>query len=149
MPRPAVYHGDLAELLRNYKGQYADATGECARLPQVLTDVGWTGRWMRGARVLDSPHLAPGTVIANFVLKNGRWVYPNQKHYHAALFHRFEGRRPMGNGLPCEFSTIDQWQGHHVSERGMAILPESWKRTNPDFYTPANRADEFYVVLVP
>lgn len=149
MPHPAVYKGDLNELLEKYKGKYADSTGECARLPQVVTDVGWTGRWMRGPRVLDSPHLAPGTVIANFIVKDGKWVYPNKEHYHAGLFHRFEGRRPMTNGLPCEFSTIDQWRGYHVRERGMAILPESMKITNPRFYVPANRADEFYVVLVP
>ncbi|HEV7817330.1 MAG TPA: BPSL0067 family protein [Janthinobacterium sp.] len=151
MPHPVVYQGDLTALLKKWKdeGKQKLANGECARLPQELTDVGWTGRWQRGARVLDSPHLLPGTVIANFKIVNGRPKFPNEHGYHAGLFQRFEGRRVMSNGLPCEFSMIDQWVGRAPGERGVAILPPWFKKANSVHDTPSNRADEFYVVMVP
>ena len=151
MPNPVVYQGNLQALLKQWKDEKIQklANGECARLPQELTHVGHTRRWQRGARVLDSPHLLPGTVIANFKMVNGKWKYPNQKGYHAGLFHKFEGRRVMSNGLPCEFSMIDQWVKKAPGERGIAILPDWFKKKYPSMYEASNRADEFYVVLVP
>lgn len=151
MPHPVVYQGDLQALLKKWKDEETKklANGQCARLPQVLTSVGHTSGWQRGPRVLDSPHLLPGTVIANFKLFNGKLIFPNQEGWHAGIFHRFEGRRIMANGLPCEFSMIDQWVGKKPGERGMAILPESFKKRLPEHYKPSNMADEFYVVLVP
>jgi hypothetical protein len=151
MPRPVIYQGDLLALLNETDdhpiGQLGG--GECARLPQVLTDVGWTGRWQRGPRVFDSPHLLPGTVIANFKLVDGKWKYPNQHGYHAGLFVKFCHRAMMSNGMPCEFTIFDQWTSKRPGERGMAILTSSFKKANPWADTPSNRADEFYVVLVP
>ena len=151
MPHPVIYHGDLNALLKAWKD---DATtkldnGQCARLVQVLTDVGLTARWQRGPKVLDSRHLLPGTVIANFKVVDGKPKYPNEHGYHSALFHQFEGRRVIANGLPCEFSMIDQWTGKAPGTRGVAILPPWFKKANPKHDTPSNRADEFYVVLVP
>jgi len=150
MPHPVVYQGDLTALLQKWKDADTKklANGQCARLPQALTSVGHTSGWIRGPRVLDSPHLLPGTVIANFRLVNGKFIFPNQEGWHAGLFHRFEGRRIMTNGLPCEFSMIDQWVKKKPGVRGMAILPESFKTRFPDHYKPSNMADEFYVVLV-
>lgn len=151
MPRPIIYQGDLLALLNETDNQHVLPLGggECARLPQVLTDVGWTGRWQRGPRVLDSPHLLPGTVIANFKLVNGKWKYPNEHGFHAGLFVKFARRAMMSNGMPCEFTMLDQWQGKRPGERGMAILTDWFKKRRPDLDTPSNRADEFYVVLVP
>jgi hypothetical protein len=151
MPHPVIYPGDLRALLdETDNGNIRQlANGECARLPQMLTNVGWTGRWQRGPRVLDSPHLLPGTVIANFKLVNGNWKYPNEHGYHAGIFVRFAQRAIMVNGLPCEFTMLDQWVRKRPGERGMAILSEGFKHRRPDLYTPSNRADEFYVVLVP
>lgn len=151
MPHPVIFAGDLMELMdETDNGNIKELdNGECARLPQLLTDVGWTGRWQRGRRVLDSPHLLPGTVIANFKFVNGKWKYPNEHGFHAGLFVRFAHRALMTNGLPCEFTMLDQWVKKRPGERGMAILPDSFKHRRPDLYTPANRADEFYVVLVP
>ncbi|WP_407659597.1 BPSL0067 family protein [Massilia endophytica] len=151
MPRPAVYQGNLEALLLNWKEQETPslASGECARLPQVLTDVGHTSRWHRGPRVVDSPNLLAGTVIANFKLRDGRWVFPNEQGWHAGLFYRFEGRRVMSNGLPCVFSMIDQWLHKAPGLRGLAILPDWFRAEHPNKYVPSNRADEFYVVLVP
>ncbi|WP_313176274.1 BPSL0067 family protein [Massilia sp.] len=150
MPHPVVYSGNLDTLLKKWKdeGTRALANGQCARLPQELTNVGHTSGWIRGPRVLDVRNLLPGTVIANFKLINGKWKFPNQEGWHAGLFHRFEGRRIMSNGLPCEFSMIDQWVNKKPGERGMAILTESFKKQNTRFDKPSNRADEFYVVLV-
>jgi len=151
MPHPVVYRGDLKALLKKWKDEGTEklANGECARLPQELTNVGHTSRWQRGSRVLDSPHLLPGTVIANFKLRDGKWVFPNEEGWHAGLFHRFEGRRVMSNGLPCEFSMIDQWKEKVPGERGVAVLPQWFKEKHPTKYVPSNKADEFYVVLVP
>jgi len=151
MPHPVVYPGDLWALLdetdnRNI-GQIDN--GECARLPQMLTNVGWTGRWQRGPRVLDSFHLSPGTVIANFKLVDGKWKYPNEHGFHAGLFIRFTHGVIMVNGMPCKFTMLDQWRGKLPGERGMAVLSEKFKKDHPNLYTPSNRADEFYVVLVP
>jgi hypothetical protein len=107
MPHPVVYHGSFNALLKEWeekvkqrvKEQGNDglktlmiADGQCARLPQELTAVGWSGRWQRGDRVIDVARtLKPGTVIANFKLIDGRWQYPRgtaaEVHgHHAALF---------------------------------------------------------------
>ena len=151
MPHPVIYPGDIQALLDETDNRNIGLldNGECARLPQMLTDVGWTGRWQHGPRVLDSPHLLPGTVIANFKLIDGKWKYPNQHGFHAGLFIRFAHKAIMTNGFPCEFTMLDQWRGKLPGERGMAILPESFKKEHPNLYTASNRADEFYVVLVP
>ncbi len=151
MPHPVLYRGDLDALLAKWKEEniLRIANGQCARLPQVLVpEVGHTSGWIRGPRVLDSRDLLPGTVIANFKLVDGRWRYPNQEGWHAGLFRRFEGRRVMSNGLPCEFSMIDQWVDKAPGERGMAILPDWFKKKLPKYDKPSNRADEFHVVLV-
>ena len=151
MPHPVIYPGDLQALLDEAdKGNMSEiANGQCARLPQELTHVGWTGRWQRGPRVLDLRVLAPGTVIANFKFVDGKWKFPNEHGYHAGLFIRFAHKAIMVNGMPCEFTMLDQWVGKRPGERGMAILPESFKKKRPDLAKPSNMADEFYVVLVP
>lgn len=148
MPRNVIYQGDLDELEREWAGKYI-ANGECARLPQALTDVGHTSRWQPGPRVVDLAYLNPGTVIANFVFERGRARYPNKSGWHAGLFRRFEPGVVMANGLPCRFSMIDQFPGKHVRARGMASLTPAYKEAHPHHATPANNADEFYVVVVP
>lgn len=47
-------------------GEFLGRNQECAALPQALTDVGYSGRWAPGPRVIDLDFLIPGTVIANF-----------------------------------------------------------------------------------
>ena len=151
MPHPVVYPGDLSALLdeADRKSLALLDNGECARLPQMLTTVGWTGRWQRGPRVLDSPHLLPGTVIANFKLVDGKWKFPNEHGFHAGLFIRFAHKAIMSNGIPCEFVMFDQWTTKRPGERGLGILSPAFRKANPLFATPSNSADEFYVVLVP
>lgn len=157
--RNARYMGNFEELADKYdklvlenKPEWFD-NGQCARLPQVLTDVGYTGRWQPGPRVIDLDYLLPGTVIANFKIVNGKPKFPNEHGYHAALFDRFWRGAKMVNGLPCEFSMFDQWKGpggsKGASRRGVAILSTEFRKANPRFDTPSNRADEFYVVVVP
>lgn len=156
--RNVIYQGDLEELKEKYKQlakqpngyPYID-NGECARLPQVLTDVGYTGRWQPGPRVIDLKFLLPGTVIANFKFVNGKAKYPNEHGYHAGLFQRFEHGAVMVNGMPCAFSMIDQWVGKRggVGERGVAVLTPAFVKAHPTVATPANNAAEFYVVVVP
>ena len=150
MPHPVVYQGDLEALLKKWKdeGTLKLANGQCARLPQVLTSVGHTSGWTRGPRVLDMRDLKPGTVIANFKLIDGKWKFPNQEGWHAGLFYKFEGRRVMTNSLPCEFSMVDQWVDKRPGLRGMAVLSEVFKKQNPRYDKPSNRADEFYLSLI-
>ena len=149
MPRNVIYQGDLEELKTTWAGRFV-ANGECARLPQELTDVGWTGRWLPGPRVVDLSFLLPGTVIANFKLVNGYWKFPNEHGYHAGLFQRYEYGRVMANGKPAVFSMIDQWKGDlpkTAGERGLTgYTPEQAKHGR---MAPSDNANEFYVVVVP
>jgi hypothetical protein len=148
MPRSVIYQGDLDALEKTWAGKYI-ANGECARLPQELTDVGHTSRWQPGARVVDLASLPSGTVIANFVFENGKARYPNKHGWHAGLFRRFENGAMMSNGMPCVFSMIDQYRGKTVAARGLGSLTPAFRKAYPRYATPSNNADEFYVVMVP
>jgi hypothetical protein len=156
MPHPVVYQRDMNALLKEWDDRYKQtwkeqgragllnlkiADGECARLPQELTGVGYTGRWQRGDRVIDVARtLKPGTVIANFVLKDGKMVYPNAHGYHAALF---IGGESYSGGKAMRIRMFDQWRGKWPSPRGVPVVPES------SLKKPCDRAQDFYVVLVP
>lgn len=131
------------------QGKYIGRDEECVALPQFLTDVGHTGRWQPGPRVIDLSYLHPGTVIANFKTVNGKPKFPNQSGWHVGLFGKFWRGARMVNGLPCAFSMFDQFQGKAASWRGVAVLTPEWKQTNSRFATPSNDAAEFYVVVVP
>lgn len=148
MSRSVIYQGDLDELEKTWQGEYID-NGECARLPQVLTDVGHTSRWQPGERVIDLAFLPAGTVIANFVFEKGKARYPNKHGWHAGLFRRFENGALMSNGMPCVFSMIDQYRGKTVAARGLGVLTSKFRKNHPKFATPSNNAAEFYVVMVP
>lgn len=137
------------QLRQSGQGEYLGRDQECAALPQFLTDVGYTGRWQPGPRVIDLDFLPPGTVIANFKTVAGKPKFPNQSGWHAALFDRFWRGARMVNGLPCEFSMFDQFHGKPAGRRGVAILTPEWKKANPLYGTPSNDASEFYVVVVP
>lgn len=130
-------------------GEYLGRDQECVALPQYLTDVGYTGRWAPGPRVVDLDFLIPGTVIANFKMVNGKQVFPNRSGWHAALFDRFYQGSRMVNGMPCEFSMFDQFHGKPAGLRGVAKLTPEWKKANPMYGTPSNDASEFFVVVVP
>lgn len=148
MPHPVIYQGDLQELLREYKGKHV-MDGECAKLPQFFTNVGWTGRWQQGPRVVDTAHLLPGTVIANFKFKDGRMKYPNERHYHAGLFCR-SFTKLQYSGIFAPFSMVDQWQGdkpRSISERAMLAYPPEYVKTHPIW--PCDNANDFYIVMVP
>jgi hypothetical protein len=159
--RNVIYHRsheglDFEALVEKYnglhlagKGEYLGRDQECAALPQFLTDVGYTGRWQPGPRVIDLAFLLPGTVIANFKTVNGKPKFPNKSGWHAALFERFLHGARMVNGLPCEFSMFDQFHGKPAASRGVAILTPEWKSAHSMYATPSNDASEFYVVVVP
>jgi hypothetical protein len=136
-------------LIKKGKGEYLGRDKECAALPQFLTDVGYTGRWQPGPRVIDLTYLIPGTVIANFKTVNGKPKFPNKSGWHVGLFDKFWHGAIMVNGLPCEFSMFDQYDGKPAGRRGVAILTPEWKKANPRWATPSNDASEFYVVVVP
>jgi hypothetical protein len=148
-----LYFDELVErydrLKREGRGQYLGRDHECVALPQYLTDVGYTGRWWPGPRVIDLDFLLPGTVIANFKTVNGVPTFPCQKGWHAGLFDKFWRGAMMANGLPCAFSMFDQYEGKPAALRSLAILTADWKRAHPDKATPANDASEYYVVVVP
>ena len=67
MPCNVIFQGDLDSLLADgAPSSYMD--GECATLPQALTDVGWTGTWQPGPRddtpITETPyqHMGKGIV---------------------------------------------------------------------------------------
>jgi hypothetical protein len=161
MPHPVVYPGNFNALLKEWEEKAKQtfkeqgraglqnlmiANGECARLPQELTAVGWSGRWQRGDRVIDvAKTLRPGTVISNFKLTDGKWQYPRGSHadvhgYHAALF---IGGESYSEGKAMRIRMFDQWKGKWPSPRGVSVVSE------PSPKKPCDRAEEFYVVLVP
>ena len=137
------------QLYLDGKGEYLGRDQECPALPQFLTDVGYTGRWQPGPRVVDLAYLIPGTVIANFKIVDGRPKFPCESGWHVGLFGKFWRGATMTNGLPCEFSMFDQYHGKPASWRGVAILTPEWKKAHPDKAKPANDAAEYYVVAVP
>lgn len=155
--RNVIYQGDFQaladqydELRKMHKGRYIGRDQECVALPQKLTEVGYTGRWQPGPRVIDLAFLLPGTVIANFLFENGKARFPNSHGFHAALFDRFCRGTVMSNGKPCEFTVFDQWKGKPAGRRGLAIAPPASKFTNPLYAPrPADNAAEFYVVVIP
>lgn len=153
MPRPFVFRGDLEELKRKYallaKQGSPDAyigNKQCARLVQVLTGIGHTSTWRPGARVVDLKYLRPGTVIANFKIDDGKSKFPNESAWHAGLFQRFEHGR-ITRGIRAHFTMIDQYPQKPVGERGVqAYSSDEAKRLGK---TPANNANEYFVVMVP
>jgi hypothetical protein len=81
---PIVVHHPVQYVNHNKKG-----TGECAALPQEILGLARclnTWRWKRGARVMDTKGLMPGTVIATFN-SNGDYHYVKGEHLaHTALY---------------------------------------------------------------
>lgn len=168
MPHPVIYPGNFNALLKEwedkakaiFKEQGEEGlkhlmigSGECVALPQGLTGVGYTGRWQRGDRVLDVARtLKPGTVIANFKLIDGKWQYPHgpgvKVHgYHAALF---MGADSYGTqtGKPSRIFMFDQWRNpppKWPSRRPVHVWPDAIAKAKQ----PCDKAEDFYVVLVP
>ena len=81
---PIVVHHPM-----QYANKAKKGTGECAVLPEEI--LGPTPRprvahWKRGARVMDTAGLTPGTVIATFN-SNGDYHFVQDQHLaHAALY---------------------------------------------------------------
>ena len=160
MPHPVVYSGDMHALIREWEEKYKKAwnesrwdglhslkiaNGECALLPQELTNVGHTSRWQPGERVIDVARtLKPGTVIANFMFEYDRAWYPNTPGYHAALFVRGEGYSVV-TGKPGQIIMFDQWKGKAPSLRPVRNWPNQVEKEKD----PSNVAKAFHVVLVP
>lgn len=160
MGHPAVYRGDMAELIKEWEKNYRKAwyesgqagiqslkiaNGQCARLPQELTNVGHTSRWQPGKRVVDVARtLQPGTVIANFLFEYDKAWYPNSSGWHAALFLRGEGFS-VTTGKPTNIVMFDQWIGKAPNLRRVHNWPRHIEKTKE----PCNIADEFFVVMVP
>lgn len=167
MPHPVSYPGDLNALMKKWEDQRSKdwaedhdkmtfiADGQCARLPQGLTNVGHTSRWRPGERVIDVARtLRPGTVIANFWFEYNEAWYPNKHGYHAALFVRGEGYSVV-TGNPSQIVVFDQWIGAHRTYRDShppgqrpirGWTHEQAKQMNRQ---PCDNANDFYVVLVP
>lgn len=160
MTRSVVYPGNLSDLIKKWEDQRAKdwqenhskityiANGQCARLPQALTSVGHTSRWQRGERVVDvAKKLKSGTVIANFKLVDGKFKYPNEHGYHAAIFVRGEGFS-VATGKPSQIVMFDQWIGATPNRSHAPGIRPVRTRTGSG-YSPCDNANEFYVVMVP
>lgn len=142
MPHPVLYRGNLNDLVKKWDKQrekdWAEdqskitfiADGQCARLPQALTSVGHTTRWQPGDRVVDVARtLKPGTVIANFKLVDGKWKYPNEHGYHAAIFVRGEGFS-VETGKPSQIICLTSgWVPRRTDRMPPATAPFGRERT--------------------
>lgn len=160
MPHPVLYPGSVNDLIKKWDEQKAKdwaedhnkitfiADGQCARLPQALTSVGHTSRWQRSDRVIDVARtLKPGTVIANFKLVDGKWKYPNEHGYHAAIFVRGDGFSVV-TGKPSQIIMFDQWRGA-TPRKSHAPGTRPVRIRNGTLYSPCDNANEFFVVVVP
>jgi hypothetical protein len=166
MPHPVVYPHNFDALLKQWDEQRAKdketgtqtfiANGECARLPQELTNVGHTTRWQPGPPVIEVARtLKPGTVIANFVWEWNTGWFPSTHTYHAALFIRGEGYSTV-NGKPSQIVVFDQYKGHGNGHTPgprtiRAYTYDQAKEVEKVWRTkiyPCDNANEFYVVLV-
>lgn len=142
---PVIYNGDLKDLLEQYKDKHAGRDQECVALPQAVTNVGYTGSWRPGARVVELNYLEPGTVIANFKFVDGKPKFPNQHGYHVAIFMEFGNKKPGGGYT--HFWVVDQWHGKTVARRNKnAFTPEEMKKRG---FKPCDNANDYYVVMVP
>jgi RHS repeat-associated protein len=98
---------DLQKYMKH--GPYLD--GECAKFPQVvawanLIKIGQTDTWKEGPRVVDSPRLQRGTIIASGWNANRR--YPGESSgNHVAIFLYFIDPRDPFKG----FAVIEQVDG--------------------------------------
>lgn len=164
MARPVAYTGNFAALLKEWddkaklawkeNGQAGlnalkIANGQCARLPQELTNVGHTSRWQPGERVIDVARtLQPGTVIANFLFEYDKAWYPNSNGWHAALFIRGEGFS-VATGKPSQIIMFDQWASSNHPKWPSPRPVRNWPDSAAVDKFPCNSAGEFFVVMVP
>jgi hypothetical protein len=162
---PVVYSGDFNALLKKWaeqkeKDQEAGtrtfiANGECARLPQELTNVGHSTRWRPGPPVVEVARtLRPGTVIANFDFELNTGVFPGTHGFHAALFVRGEGYS-VATGLPSQIIMFDQYNGTSKHTPGpRPVRAYTWaqlqeiKTRSGWVIQPCDNANQFCVVLV-
>lgn len=165
MPHPVVYPGDFDALLKKWDERRAKdkeagietfiANGECARLPQELTNVGHTTRWRPGPPVVDVARtLRPGTVIANFMFEHGTGWFPSLHTYHAALFMRADGYS-VATGKPSKITVFDQFKGRNHHTPGPRTIraytydeAQEVARRYRTVIEPCDNANQFCVVLV-
>jgi hypothetical protein len=141
----SIYQGDISTL--EGKPPYRD--GECVALVQAVTNVGQTGGWRPGPRVVDLLYLPQGTVIANFVFdEHGVGRFPNRHGFHAALFQRFGARNADGRAV--RIHVIDQFKGRKPKNRVASRPIDSYgERTHAqgNAISECDNADQFYVVV--
>lgn len=119
--------------------------GNCVALVQTLTNVGYTGFWSPGLRVMDSVYLPVGCVIATF--EKGR--YANRRTgNHACLFLEF-GPVSQTTGKPTFIRVMDQWNGGNPP-RTKIMSREIWPRGKSHWegspFADSENADTYYVV---
>jgi hypothetical protein len=132
---------------RALEGKPKLGDGNCVALVQKLTNVGYTGFWSPGLRVMDCVHLAVGCVIATF--EQGRYANRATGN-HACLFLEF-GPVSQTTGKPVSIIVMDQWNPSPTRPprpfiQSRAIWPrgKSFWQGNP--FPDSENADTFYVV---
>ena len=162
MSRSVAYPGNFDALVKEWKEKYENewarngmraalalkiANGQCARLPQALTNVGHTSRWQPGERVMDVARtLKLGTVIANFLFEYDKAWYPNSHGWHAALFAGADGFSIV-TGKPSRIQLFDQWPGRPPNTRHVKAYTDEVAKQQ-DIH-PCDNANDFFVVMVP
>ena len=128
---------------RALEGTPRRGDGNCVALVQDLTNVGYSGFWSPGLRVMDCVHLPVGCVIATF--EQGR--YANRpRGNHACFFLEF-GPISQTTGKPSSIIVMDQWiapDRPNIKSRSIWPRGKSHWQGNP--YLDSDNADTFYVV---
>ena len=124
---PFVIHHPMQYTNASKKG-----TGQCAELPQEILGIERcpnTWRWKRGARVMDTKGLTPGTVIATFDSNGDYHFVPHEHLAHTALYVSHDD---SGLVVVHQHSKIPTIQRHRYSTGQQPTLVQS--------------ADNYYVV---
>ena len=115
--------------------------GHCVALVQALTDVGPTGGWRAGERVMEVSNIPAGTVIAAF--ENGK--YPNRRKGNRAAFYLYSGPGSQKTGRPAYIVVMDQWKiKGKVAARSIYTKVKS--KAQGGIYDDSDNAEMFYVV---
>lgn len=124
-------------------GKKKVGNGDCVPLVREFTTLPSHLFWKPGERVLDNPHIRPGTAIATFVHER----YQNKKTgNHAAFFLRYDA---PGTG----FWVVDQWTGKPSKpvrniERHLIKVLGYKQFKDGNWYWASNNAEAFSIIEV-
>lgn len=116
-------------------GQEKIGDMECVYLVKHYTDLGWTGSWREGEKVVENKNIASGTAIATFV--NGKW--PGLAHGNHAAFYTGQ----VSNGIYI----LDQWPDMDKKKKiSKRFIYRLGKDKNGNYIRPTENADAYSII---